>query len=180
MPSPEPIYENIPLPWREEQTSIERPKPTIVEPVVQPVEPPVASQNSSVVTFADTSVASATSTEKSSSTLDSSGKSKTWKRWNLLGKGKSSTLQKARPKSQVGRDHPHRWSTGLPRLPLPPTISKETMCRLLERKLGDSQLFHEFEKIPKKKANADLSTAMHPDNAAFNRHKDVVPYEVKK
>lgn len=140
-------------------------------------ETPVSSQNSSVVTFADTSVGS-TSTEKTSSTLDSSGKSKTWKRWGLLGKGKSNTLQKARPKSQVARDHPHRWSTGLPRLPLPPTISKETMCRLLERKLADSQLFHEFEKIPKKKANVDLSTAQHPDNVAFNRHKDVVPYEV--
>lgn len=52
------------------------------------------------------------------------------------------------------------------------------MCQLLERKLADSQLFHEFEKIPKKKQNADLTTAQHPDNAAFNRHKDVLPYEV--
>lgn len=42
-------------------------------------------------------------------------------------------------------------------------------CQLLERKLVDSQLFFEFEKIPKHKSNADYSTALHPDNTSRNR-----------
>lgn len=42
-------------------------------------------------------------------------------------------------------------------------------CQLLERKLVDSQLFFEFEKIPKKKPNADFSTALLPENASRNR-----------
>lgn len=50
-------------------------------------------------------------------------------------------------------------------------------CQLLENKLADSQLFFEFDKIPKKKQNAEFTTALLPDNAAFNRFKDVFPYE---
>ncbi|CAG9838149.1 unnamed protein product [Diabrotica balteata] len=50
-------------------------------------------------------------------------------------------------------------------------------CQLLENKLADSQLFFEFDKIPKKKQNAEFKTALLPENAAFNRFKDVLPYE---
>lgn len=50
-------------------------------------------------------------------------------------------------------------------------------CQLLEQKLSDSQLFFEFDKIPKKKPNAEFTTALHPYNAQFNRFKDVLPYE---
>ncbi|XP_025834332.1 tyrosine-protein phosphatase non-receptor type 14 [Agrilus planipennis] len=117
----------------------------------------------------------------------SAGKSKK-KRWGILigGRSKSSekiksaTLgrEKAKNKDKNQSNNRHRWSTGLPRMhPLPPSISKETMCQLLENKLADSQLFFEFDKIPKKKQNADFSTALHPDNAKFNRFKDVLPYE---
>lgn len=48
---------------------------------------------------------------------------------------------------------------------------------MLENKLADSQLFFEFDKIPKKKQNTDFTTALHRDNASFNRFKDVLPYE---
>lgn len=116
---------------------------------------------------------------------ETSTKGKTKRKWVLLGgggkgKGKSNTLGKEKsttPSDSEVSNRQHRWSTGLPRLPLPPTISKETMCQLLERKLVDSQLFFEFEKIPKKKQNADFSTALHPDNEKRNRYKDVLPYE---
>lgn len=43
-------------------------------------------------------------------------------------------------------------------------------CQLLEQKLVDSQLFFEFEKIPKQKSSPDFSTALHPDNAGRNRY----------
>ncbi|CAG9822434.1 unnamed protein product [Phaedon cochleariae] len=122
-----------------------------------------------------------------SSSSNGSTKSKK-KRWGILmgrsksgEKVKSATLGREKKKKDEDRNESnikHRWSTGLPRFnPLPPSISKETMCQLLETKLADSQLFFEFDKIPKKKQNADFKTALHPDNAAFNRFKDVLPYE---
>lgn len=42
-------------------------------------------------------------------------------------------------------------------------------CQLLEKKLGDSQLFFEFEKIPKQKKNCDFTTATLPENIPRNR-----------
>lgn len=47
----------------------------------------------------------------------------------------------------------------------------------MESKLADTQLFFEFNNIDKKKQNSDFTTALHPDNAHFNRFKDVLPYE---
>lgn len=79
----------------------------------------------------------------------------------------------------------------LPKHPLSTTISKEAMvstnitgglivhclqlmrycsqCTLLERKLEDSQLIFEFEKIPRIKGNADFTTASLPENINRNR-----------
>ncbi|KRT85959.1 tyrosine phosphatase [Oryctes borbonicus] len=122
-------------------------------------------------------------------TISSSNSSvaKKKRRWGILiGRSKSSekvksaTLgrEKEKNKDKNQSNNRHRWSTGLPRShPLPPSISKEAMCQLLEYKLADSQLFFEFDKIPKRKQNADFSTALLPENAVFNRFKDVLPYE---
>lgn len=142
------------------------------------------SQSSS---FQDTSnVSSEVFSDMSGSSTNSSGKTKR-KRWGILmGRSKSSekvksaTLgrEKEKNKDKHQSNNKYRWSTGLPRLyPLPPSISKETMCQVLENKLADSQLFFEFDKIPKKKQNVDFTTALHPDNVKFNRFKDVLPYE---
>ncbi|XP_023310890.1 tyrosine-protein phosphatase non-receptor type 14 isoform X2 [Anoplophora glabripennis] len=126
-----------------------------------------------------------TYTDASSASNPSVNKTKK-KRWGILigrsksgEKVKSATLGREKKKEDKNEtNNKHRWSTGLPRFnPLPPSISKETMCQLLENKLADSQLFFEFDKIPKKKQNAEFTTALHPDNAAFNRFKDVLPYE---
>ncbi|CAH0553349.1 unnamed protein product [Brassicogethes aeneus] len=123
--------------------------------------------------------------DASSASNASSNKSKK-KRWGILmGRSKSSDKVKSatlgrekEKKDKIQSNNKHRWSTGLPRFnPLPPSISKETMCQLLENKLADNQLFFEFDKIPKKKQNADFTTALLPDNAVFNRFKDVFPYE---
>lgn len=55
-----------------------------------------------------------------------SAKQKPKRKWGLLGGGKKSkSTGLTKEKSQ--EELKHRWSTGLPRLPLPPTISKETM-----------------------------------------------------
>ncbi|XP_064212238.1 tyrosine-protein phosphatase non-receptor type 21 [Tribolium castaneum] len=142
---------------------------------------PMNSTTSSAGLFSDSGTNESFGT---SSTSNSSGKKK--KRWGILiGRSKSSekvksaTLGREKEKKEKNLGgNKHRWSTGLPRFnPLPPSISKETMCQLLENKLADSQLFFEFDKIPKKKQNADFTTACHRENAQFNRFKDVLPYE---
>ncbi|PSN40910.1 hypothetical protein C0J52_12454 [Blattella germanica] len=107
--------------------------------------------------------------------MESGKQAKPKRKWGLLvggkTKSKSNTLSKETTlEEETSRSTlQHRWSTGLPRLPLPATISKESMCQLLERKLADSQLFFEFEQIPKKKTNADFGTALLPDNMTRNR-----------
>lgn len=137
--------------------------------------------------FADVTgnLSNETYTEISTSSNTSSTKSKKRKWGILMGRSKSSEKVKSatlgrekKEKDKNETNNRHRWSTGLHKFnPLPPSISKEAMCQLLENKLADSQLFFEFDKIPKKKQNAEFTSAMHPDNSAFNRFKDVLPYE---
>ncbi|KAJ8977595.1 hypothetical protein NQ317_018363 [Molorchus minor] len=140
----------------------------------------------STSSFVETSNTTSDSYGNSSSTSNiNSSKSKRKGGVFLIGRGKTSekvksaTLGREKKKEDKNQsNNKHRWSTGLPRFnPLPPAISKETMCQLLENKLADSQLFFEFDKIPKKKQNADFTTALLPENQIFNRFKDVLPYE---
>ncbi|XP_034253094.1 tyrosine-protein phosphatase non-receptor type 14 isoform X1 [Thrips palmi] len=125
---------------------------------------------------------SATSTNSSMDSSSSSGKTTSrkgrrlkWAGLNLLG----GTRDKDRSHSETNSEpnNQHHWGTALPRVPLPSSVSKETLCQLLEKKLVDSQLFFEFEKIPKKKQNAEFSSANHADNIARNRFKEVLPYD---
>jgi hypothetical protein len=80
-----------------------------------------------------------TEVSASRSSMDS-GKQKPKRKWGLLGGGgrtksssnakgsKSNTLTKETTSDEdVAGNLLNRWSTGLPRLPLPATISKETM-----------------------------------------------------
>lgn len=83
-----------------------------------------------------------TVTDVSSCSNNSSAKVKK-RRWGILiGRSKSSekvksaTLgrEKEKNKDKGQSNNKHRWSTGLPRLhPLPPSISKETMVRLISQ-----------------------------------------------
>ncbi|KAL7872504.1 hypothetical protein SRHO_G00074870 [Serrasalmus rhombeus] len=50
-------------------------------------------------------------------------------------------------------------------------------CKHLELRLEEECLFTEYEQIPKKRAECNLTTAMMPENAERNRFRDVVPYE---
>ncbi|GBM39059.1 Tyrosine-protein phosphatase non-receptor type 14 [Araneus ventricosus] len=56
-------------------------------------------------------------------------------------------------------------------------IPNDTRIHALESRLAEGQVFLEFERIPKRKPNADFSTALLPENASRNRFKDVFPYE---
>lgn len=56
-------------------------------------------------------------------------------------------------------------------------IPNDTRIQALESRLAEGQVFLEFERILKKKPNADFSTAMLPENLSRNRFKDVFPYE---
>ncbi|KAF7284273.1 hypothetical protein GWI33_022264 [Rhynchophorus ferrugineus] len=117
------------------------------------------------------------------STSDSISRTKK-KRWGILlskkgEKVKSATLGREKKKDEkIQAGSKHRWSSNGPKFnALPASISKEAMCQLLENQLSDSQIFFEFDTIPKKKQNAEFTTALLPENAAFNRFKDVLPYE---
>lgn len=122
--------------------------------------------------------------------------SKRNKFWAILGKNKSSSSkqksatlgrEKDKNKKDKGRDmsrdmhdNPnHRWSTGLQgRHPLPiSTISKEKLCQLLDAKLNDSQLFLEFERIPKRKSNAQYSCALMDENRNKNSDNTCLPMD---
>jgi tyrosine-protein phosphatase non-receptor type 14/21 len=118
--------------------------------------------------------------------------------WNLLGGGgggknknssstnkqKSATLgrekERKKDKKDLGRDSEerHRWSTGLPKLsPLPANVSKEKLCQLLDAKLNDSQLFLEFERIPKRKENGQYTCALLEENYSKNSDPTCLPMD---
>ncbi|CAH4037883.1 tyrosine-protein phosphatase non-receptor type 14 [Pieris brassicae] len=112
-----------------------------------------------------------------------SNKEKKRRRWGMfMGRGnkaevKSATLGRDRAKTgqQVNK---HRWSTGLPKTqPLPPGITKETLCQLLERKMCDDQLSFAFEQIPKgREVQGEYKTALLAQYASYN-NGDSLPYE---
>lgn len=117
-------------------------------------------------------------------------KEKKRRRWGVfIGRGnktnevKSATLGRDKSKNSVPKVQQNvrqRWSTGLAKFqPLPPSITKETLCQLLERKMSDSQLTFAFEQIAKgRDTNVDMTTALYPENSHFNEfHSDYLPYE---
>jgi tyrosine-protein phosphatase non-receptor type 14/21 len=130
-----------------------------------------------------------------STEMGSKKESKRNKFWAILGKNKSSSKQKSatlgrekdKNKKDKGREMSkemhdnanHRWSTGLHgRQPLPiSTISKEKLCQLLDAKLNDTQLFLEFERIPKRKDNAQYSCALMEENRNKNSDNTCLPMD---
>ncbi|XP_026319174.1 tyrosine-protein phosphatase non-receptor type 21, partial [Hyposmocoma kahamanoa] len=116
------------------------------------------------------------------------GKEKKRRRWGVFmgraAKGadvKSATLGRDRAKAGAAQPaNKHRWSTGLPKFqPLPPSITKETLCQLLERKMTDEQLSFAFEQIPKgRERGGEFRTALLPQHAPLNAFSsDNLPYE---
>lgn len=134
--------------------------------------------SSSIITSASHSVSTSIDSQFDSNHSSTLGKdraaNKGKKKWGgiLGGKHKHSSRHDDNTEGIRGSIH-----DSLVKHPLPVTISKEQMCQLLERKLEDSQLIFEFEKIPRIKANADFTTASLPENSNRNWHKDILPYE---
>lgn len=129
----------------------------------------------------DTTTTTTTSMDTDSS--KASSKEKKRRRWGVfMGRAnkteaRSATLGRSRP---APPPHTHRWSTGLPKFqPLPPSITKETMVQILERKMSDEQLSFAFEQIPKgRETGGDFRTALLPQHGALNGFSaDHLPYE---
>ncbi|XP_037296301.1 tyrosine-protein phosphatase non-receptor type 21 isoform X2 [Manduca sexta] len=143
---------------------------------------------SSTVMNSTVSVTAESDTSGVSGVSGVSGKEKKRRRWGMfMGRDKSdknavksATLGRDRAKAAPHAVHKHRWSTGLPKFqPLPPSITKETMCQILERKMSEEQLSFAFEQIPKGREGAgegEFRTALMPQHAALN-HGDRLPYE---
>lgn len=149
------------------------------------------------------------------SSSEDRAKEKKKRRWKFWGnKGKSSLNEKAksgtleRDKGKSGKkalsteeeiDSRHRWSTGLPRVPVPTTISKEKLVsfdtwtppqqnilisfrrfcqgQILGTKLADPQLYVEYERIPKRKANESYDCALNDENRTKNFDPSFLPYD---
>ncbi|XP_063621886.1 tyrosine-protein phosphatase non-receptor type 14 [Cydia splendana] len=131
----------------------------------------------------DSTKNSVTMNVSSNTSNSNASKEKKRRRWGVfMGRKevKSATLGRDRAKPQPQPANKHRWSTGLPKFqPLPPSITKETMCQLLERKMSDDQLSFAFEQIPKGRATGgSVRTALLPQHAALNGlSTDDLPYE---
>ncbi|CAH0399630.1 unnamed protein product [Chilo suppressalis] len=115
-----------------------------------------------------------------------SGKEKKRRRWGVfMGRGvkaevRSATLGRDRAKPAPQPTNKHRWSTGLPKFqPLPPSITKETLCQLLERKMSDDQISFAFERLPKgRERGGSVQTGLLPQHAALNGYSgDSLPYD---
>ena len=59
----------------------------------------------------------------------------------------------------------------------PNKIPRESLGQYLETKLAEGEVLKEFERIPKKKAECNVTVANLAENVARNRFKDVVPYD---
>ncbi|MFT7817260.1 tyrosine-protein phosphatase non-receptor type 21 [Arapaima gigas] len=59
----------------------------------------------------------------------------------------------------------------------PESFSNDEKCRILEQQLEQGMVFTEFEKLPKKRRDAECSVAQLPENAERNRFQDVLPYD---
>ena len=59
----------------------------------------------------------------------------------------------------------------------PTKIPRESLGNYLENKLTEGEVVKEFEKIPKKKSECNVTVANLAENIARNRFKDVVPYD---
>nr|XP_021184611.2 tyrosine-protein phosphatase non-receptor type 14 [Helicoverpa armigera] len=145
--------------------------------VVTDSRPNMADISSSTVETVTTNSSMETDTSKTSS------KEKKRRRWGVFmgrankGEVRSATLGRNRA---TPAPHTHRWSTGLPKFqPLPPSITKETMVQILERKMSDDQLAFAFEQIPKgRETGGEFRTALLPQHAALNGFSsDYLPYE---
>ncbi|XP_014363220.2 tyrosine-protein phosphatase non-receptor type 14 [Papilio machaon] len=121
-----------------------------------------------------------TSVELENSKNSVSSKEKKRRRWGVfMGRSKNVEVKSAtlgRDRAKVNQTQPtnkHRWSTGLPKFqPLPPSITKETLCQLLERKMCEDQLSFAFEQIPKGREGAGHALATPPTAG-----DDHLPYE---
>ncbi|XP_032818956.1 tyrosine-protein phosphatase non-receptor type 14 isoform X1 [Petromyzon marinus] len=59
----------------------------------------------------------------------------------------------------------------------PPKVPMDERCKMLQERLEQGMVFTEYERVLKKRAQADCSTATLSENHDRNRFKDVVPYE---
>lgn len=125
------------------------------------------------------------------SNVSAATKEKRKNRWGILGRKKNTDKQKS---ATLGREKSknkekveltkqdvnlrHRWSTGVSRLqPLSATFSKDKLCQILDSKLNDSQLFMEFERIPKRRQSARYDCALLEENKTKNSDPNFLPYD---
>ncbi|XP_017048400.1 tyrosine-protein phosphatase non-receptor type 21 [Drosophila ficusphila] len=169
----------------------------VITPAGDTLQQQLSAMNISANTSASTSsVFNSTLDTTSSSAASKDSKRK--KRWNFLSRSKTPDKQKSatlgREKATTVGQHaklaaklklaqddlnvPHRWSTGVSKpQPISGRCSKDKLCQILDEKLNDSQLFMEFERIPKRRENALYECALLDENEPKNHDPNFLPYD---
>ncbi|XP_068151089.1 tyrosine-protein phosphatase non-receptor type 21 isoform X2 [Drosophila tropicalis] len=171
----------------------------VISPAGDTLHQQFSAMNLSANTSASTSsMFNSTLDTTSSSSASKDGKRK--KRWNFLARGKTPDKQKAatlgREKANTSQQHaklaaklklaqddlnlpqPYRWSTGVSKpQPISGQYSKDKLCQILNEKLQDSQLFMEFERIPKRRDQAQYDCALLEENEPKNHDPNFLPYD---
>ncbi|XP_002019262.2 tyrosine-protein phosphatase non-receptor type 21 [Drosophila persimilis] len=169
----------------------------VISPTGESLHQQFSAMNLSANTSASTSsMFNSTLDTTSSSAASKDGKRK--KRWNFLARSKTPDKQKAatlgREKATSSNQHaklaakmklaqddlnlPNRWSTGVSKpQPISGQYSKDKLCQILNEKLQDTQLFMEFERIPKRRENALYDCALLEENEPKNHDPNFLPYD---
>ncbi|KAH8255742.1 hypothetical protein KR038_009616 [Drosophila bunnanda] len=169
----------------------------VIEPSGDSLQQQFSAMNLSANTSASTS-SMFNSTLDTTSSSAASKDAKRKKRWNFLARSKTPDKQKSatlgREKAATTGQHaklaaklmlaqddlnlPHRWSTGVSKpQPISGRYSKDKLCQILNEKLQDSQLFMEFESIPKRREHALYECALLEENEPKNHDPNFLPYD---
>ncbi|XP_043947522.1 tyrosine-protein phosphatase non-receptor type 21 isoform X2 [Drosophila biarmipes] len=187
-------------PPRQHRPTVSLNKSTTVN-VVTPSEESLQQQfnamNLSVYTFASNFCMFNPTLDTTCSSMASKD-SKRKRRWNFLSRSKTPDKQKSatlgREKAATVGNHAklaaklkmaqddlnllHRWSTEDNKSqPIFGGYSKDKLCQILDEKLSDSQLFMEFERIPKRREHALYECALLEENMQKNHEPNCLPYD---
>ncbi|KAH8325707.1 hypothetical protein KR067_004845 [Drosophila pandora] len=189
----------VTLPNRQYRSTVSLNKSPTVD-AISPANDSLQQQFSAMNLSANTSASTSSVFNSTLDTTYSSAASKDTKRkkrWNFLARSKTPDKQKAatlgREKATAGQhaklaaklklaqddlNLPNRWSVGVSKpQPISGRYSKDKLCQILTEKLQDSQLFMEFERIPKRREHALYECALLEENESKNHDPNFLPYD---
>ncbi|XP_059471258.1 tyrosine-protein phosphatase non-receptor type 21 [Neocloeon triangulifer] len=179
--STEPIYENFPLRYSDDSSGGMRARTSSIQSAPENLP---RKRSTEVAEAVNPHAGNVSSAGESSSNVqhlppmppgnhsqnNTATKPKKKSSWGTLLGGKHKD-EKSESKTSLTDQRPNEMSAA---------ATKDALCVRLERKLADSQMFLEFEHIPRKKEGEPCTCALSQENSAKNRYKDVVCYDYNR